>query len=235
MLRAAVPRALALPDEDAAAPRLAALGEPAPHEQGVDAALQETDGVDGVVGRRPRGEREGGGDEDDEQREAAADEVQALRRLMHQTICKVSGDLETFDFNTAVAALMAFSNGMGRAKDTPVVKEDVWKDAIQVLILLLAPITPHLSEELWSRIGGEFSVHQQGWPEWDEELARPSTLEIPVQVNGRVRARFETEADAPAEALERLALEQPNVRAHLEGKELRKIIVVPNRLVNIVV
>ena len=112
---------------------------------------------------------------------------------------------------------------------------DAWKEAIQTLVLLLAPITPHLSEELWSRIGGEYSVHQQNWPEWDEDLARPATIEMPVQINGKVRARMEVEVDAGQEEIESLALEQPNVQAHVQDQMPKKIIVIPNRLVNIVV
>ena len=161
--------------------------------------------------------------------------IDALKRLMHQTVKKVSKDLEAFAFNTAVAALMTFTNGLGRAKATPAVKTEAWTEAIRTLVLLLAPMTPHLAEELWERIGGEFSVHLQAWPEWDEALARPATIEMPVQVNGKVRARFEVEIDAPQENIERLALAQENVQAHLEGKSPRKVIVVPNRLVNVVV
>ncbi len=166
--------------------------------------------------------------------EAAEAEVEALKRLTHQAVRKVSEDLDSFSFNTAVAALMSFSNGLGRAKSTPVVKTEVWCDAIRTFVLLLAPMMPHLAEELWERIGGKFSVHEQAWPEWDEEIARPATIEMPVQVNGKVRARFEVEVDAPGEDVERLALEQPNVQAHLQGKKPRKVIVVPNRLVNVV-
>ena len=158
-----------------------------------------------------------------------------LRRLTHQTIRKVSEDFETFGFNTALAALMTFSNGLSVAQNTPVVHADAWKEAIQTLVLLLAPITPHLSEELWSRIGGEYSVHQQIWPEWDETLARPVTIEMPVQVNGKVRARMEVEVDAGQEEIESLALEQPNVQTHVQDQNPKKIIVIPNRLVNIVV
>ncbi len=158
-----------------------------------------------------------------------------LRRLTHQTIRKVSEDFETFGFNTALAALMTFSNGLLAAQNTPVVHTDAWEEAIQALILLLAPITPHLSEELWSRIGGEYSVHKQNWPEWDEDLARPATIEMPVQVNGKVRARMEVEVDAGQEEIESLALEQPNVQAHVQDNNPKKIIVIPNRLVNIVV
>ena len=158
-----------------------------------------------------------------------------LRRLTHQTIRKVSEDFEAFGFNTALAALMTFSNRLLAAKNTPVVHTGAWKEAIETLVLLLAPVTPHLSEELWSRIGGGYSVHQRDWPEWDETLARPATIEMPVQINGKVRARMEVEVDAGQEEIESLALEQPNVKAHVQDQKPKKIIVIPNRLVNIVV
>ena len=161
-------------------------------------------------------------------------ETTELRRMTHQAIKKVSTDLETFDFNTAVAALMTFVNRLGKVRSAAVGESDAWRDAIRSLCLLLAPFAPHLSEELWERIGERYSVHEQAWPDWDEELARPATIQMPVQVNGKVRARFQVEVDAEGDEITRLALEQPNVRNHLAGKVPRKVIVVPNRLVNIV-
>ena len=161
-------------------------------------------------------------------------ETTELKRMTHQAIKKVSADLESFDFNTAIAALMTFVNRLGKAKTEAIAESDAWKDAIRSLCLLIAPFTPHLSEELWERIGENYSVHEQAWPECDEELARPATIQMPVQVNGKVRARFQVEVDAEGDDVRRLALEQPNVRSHLAGKVPRKVIVVPNRLVNIV-
>lgn len=158
-----------------------------------------------------------------------------LRRLTHQTIRKVSEDFESFAFNTALAALMTFGNGLSAAKNTPVGHTDAWREAIEALVLLLAPITPHLSEELWARLGGDYSVHDQAWPQWDEATARPATIEMPIQVNGKVRARIAVEVDVAQEDIERLALAQPNVRAHTSGNAPKKVIVVPNRLINIVV
>ena len=158
-----------------------------------------------------------------------------LRRLTHQTIRKVSEDIESFAFNTALAALMTFSNGLSAAKNPSVVHTEAWREAIEALILLLAPIAPHLSEELWARIGGEYSVHERDWPQWDEATARPATIEMPIQVNGKVRARIDVEVDATRESIEEMALDQPNVRAHTDGNAPKKIIVVPNRLINIVV
>jgi leucyl-tRNA synthetase len=180
----------------------------------------------GLVTEGPGGEARGG---------AGPDEIEAIRRHTHQTVRKVSEDLESFSFNTAVAALMSFSNALTSAKSAALVKEQAWDEAIRALVLLLAPMVPHLAEELWERLGGDYSVHQQAWPAWDEELARPATIEMPVQVNGRVRARFQVEVDAPQDEIERLALEQANVQTHLGGKAPRKVIVVPNRLVNVVV
>ena len=161
--------------------------------------------------------------------------LENLRRHTHQTIRKVSEDIDGFNFNTAVAALMAFSNTLQKARSEGAAGTAAWGEAIRSLILLLAPMAPHLSEELWERAGNSESVHVQDWPEWDEDLARPSTIEMPVQVNGKVRAKFDVEADASKDEVEALALEQPNVQAHLEGKTPKKVIVVPNRLVNIVV
>ena len=163
------------------------------------------------------------------------EQVESLERQTHQTIKKVSKDFESFSFNTAVAALMTFTNDLIKAADTPVVAHEGWRKATETLVLMLAPIAPHISEELWERRGGGYSVHEQAWPGWDEELARPAVIEIPVQINGKVRARFKVEVDGPQETVERLALEQANVQAHLKGRAPRKIIVIPNRLVNIVV
>lgn len=163
------------------------------------------------------------------------EQVESLERQTHQTIKKVTKDFESFSFNTAVAALMTFTNDLIKAADTPVVAHEGWRKATETLVLMLAPIAPHISEELWERRGGRYSVHEQAWPGWDAELARPAVIEIPVQINGKVRARFEVEVDGPQETVERLALEQANVQAHLKGQAPRKIIFIPNRLVNIVV
>ena len=111
---------------------------------------------------------------------------------------------------------------------------DAWNEAVESLVLLLAPMTPHLSEELWERLGHSESVHRQPWPQWDEELARPATIEMPVQINGKVRAKMTVAADIDRAAAESAALQQPNAQRFIEGKTVRKVIVVPGKLVNIV-
>jgi leucyl-tRNA synthetase len=163
------------------------------------------------------------------------DATRDLRRKVHQTIRKVGEDLETFSFNTAVAALMELRNAISEARAAQNVVPDVWEEAIRNLLLMLAPFAPHISEELWSRRGLPYSIHQQDWPEWDEEIAREEMVTLVVQVNGKVRAKVEVPADIDNEEAERLALQEENVQRWLDGKRPRKVIVVPGRLVNIVV
>jgi leucyl-tRNA synthetase len=163
------------------------------------------------------------------------EQVRDLRRITHKTIRKVTQDMEGFQFNTMIAALMEFNNYLVRAKDTEVYGSEAWDEAIRTLILLLAPSTPHLAEELWERIGGPYSVHQQSWPAWSEELAADEMVTLVVQVNGKVRDKIVVPVDLPEEEARRLALECPNARRHYEGKEIVQVIYVPRRLVNIVV
>jgi leucyl-tRNA synthetase len=162
-------------------------------------------------------------------------QVRALRRRQHQTIRKVTQDLERFSFNTMVAALMEYTNHLIKAKETSVVQTAAWNEAIQTLLLLLAPSFPHISEELWARTDRAYSIHQQAWPTWDEELAAEETITIVVQINGKVRDRFDAPADIGEEEAKTQALATPGAQKHLEGKQLLKVIYVSGRLVNIVV
>lgn len=167
--------------------------------------------------------------------EPAAAQIRALQRKQHQTIRKVSRDMEDFSFNTMIAALMEYTNYLIKAKSTPVVTQPAWSEAIRTLIILMAPSFPHLAEELWESVGGEYSVHQQAWPAWDKDLAAEEMLTIAVQVNGKVRDRFEAPADiSEAEAKSR-ALATEGVQRFIDGKEPARVIYVPGRLVNIVV
>ncbi|MBK9049463.1 MAG: leucine--tRNA ligase [Chloroflexi bacterium] len=161
--------------------------------------------------------------------------TKALRRKTHQTIRKVSNDIESFTFNTAVAAVMELRNVLQDALKQRQVTAQAWNEAITNLLLLLAPITPYISEELWARRGRGYSVHQQPWPTWDEEIAREEEMTVVVQVNGKVRDRFEMAADTAEEEIKAAALASEKVRAWFEGKEPRKVIVVRGHLVNIVV
>ncbi len=158
----------------------------------------------------------------------------ALQRKLHQVISKVTEDLETFSFNTAVAALMELRNELQEARRNSNVSESTWNEVVNSLLLLLAPIAPHISEELWSRRGGAYSIHQQPWPAWDEETAREDSVTVVVQINGKVRDRFEAPVGTADETLQIMALAQENVQRQLEGQAPRKVIVVKGQLVNIV-
>jgi len=166
---------------------------------------------------------------------AADEEVASLRALTHRTIRKVTNHLDAFHFNTMIAALIEFTNELMKLKDGPIATTPVWREAMESLTLLMAPSTPYVAEEMWSRLGMPFSVHHQSWPVYDEALATVATVEVPVQVNGKVRDKVvvptgtvEAEVLAAAKASEK-------VQEHLAGKSIVREIVVPDRLVNIVV
>jgi leucyl-tRNA synthetase len=169
------------------------------------------------------------------QGEAGEAQVRALRRRQHQTIRKVSQDLQAFSFNTMVAALMEYTNTLAKAKETVVAHTPAWGEAIESLLLLMAPAFPHISEELWARTGRPYSIHLQAWPAWDEALAAEEIITIVVQVNGKVRDRFDAPADVGEEEAKARALAAEGVQKYLEGKLPLKVVYVPGRLVNIVV
>lgn len=158
----------------------------------------------------------------------------ALRRKTHQTIKKVGEDLAGFSFNTAVAALMELRNSILESQRRSNVTREAWNEAVDNLLLLLAPIAPHITEELWAQRGKPYSIHQQPWPEWDPEIAKEDSITLVVQINGKVRDRIEAPTGMPDEELKALALASENVQKHLEGKLPRQVIVVKGMLVNIV-
>ncbi|MEO8458046.1 MAG: class I tRNA ligase family protein, partial [Chloroflexota bacterium] len=161
--------------------------------------------------------------------------VTEMRRLTHQTIQKVTANFDNFRWNTAIAALMEMTNGLSRARETGAVDRAAWDEAIDTMIMLVAPLAPHLGEELWSRRGKPYSVHQQDWPAADENIAREDEITLIVQVNGKVRDRLSAPANiAEADAIA-LALASENVKRHLEGKDPKKVVYVPGKLISIVV
>jgi leucyl-tRNA synthetase len=162
-------------------------------------------------------------------------EVRGLDRKLHQTILKVTDDLQNFRFNTAIAALMELNNTLIRVKESAVANTPVWNQAIRSLILMMAPIFPHVSEELWHRQGNTSSVHKQRWPDGDPEIARADEITVVVQINGKVRDKLVVVPGTVAAELERQALELENVRKWLDGKQVQRVIVVPDKLVNVVV
>ncbi len=165
--------------------------------------------------------------------EAAA--ARALRRLTHQTIRRVTEDLEGFRFNTAIAALMEMTNGLIRARDGGPLDRSAWNEAVDALLRMLAPLAPHIAEELWARTGRTYSVHRQAWPEWEADLARAEEITLVVQVNGKLRDRIQVSAEIDEGRARELALASPHVQKHIDQKQVRRVIYVPGKLVNIVV
>jgi leucyl-tRNA synthetase len=159
-----------------------------------------------------------------------------LRRRVHQTLRRVTNDFENFEFNTIISALMELLNEMYRARDAGAVGTPEWEEATEIYLKMLAPVAPHIAEELWTnQLGKPYSIHQQRWPKVDEAAAREDVLEIPVQVNGRVRDRILVSAEASEEEIKSAALASDAVRKFLEGREPKKIILAQRRLVNLVV
>ncbi|MDR7387101.1 MAG: leucine--tRNA ligase, partial [Armatimonadota bacterium] len=161
------------------------------------------------------------------------DEVLELRRRTHRTVRKVTEDFERFGFNTALAALMELTNHLYRVRER-LVGSPAWEEALRSLILMLAPVAPHLAEELWERIGGPYSVHTQAWPTYDPELARTPEVTLVVQVDGRVRDRLTVPEDLPEAEARALALASERVRQHLDGRVVKDVVYVPGKVVNIV-
>jgi leucyl-tRNA synthetase len=167
---------------------------------------------------------------------ASAETKRSLRRKLHQTLRGVTNDFENFGFNTIISSLMELLNEMYKAREAGAYGTPEWNEASEIYLKMLAPVAPHIAEELWtSHLGKPYSIHQQSWPEVDEEAAKEDVIEIPVQVNGKVRDRITVPAEAGEEEIKVAALKSEQVQKHLEGKEPKKIIVANKRLVNIVV
>jgi len=151
-----------------------------------------------------------------------------LTRLLHKTIKKVGEDIEETKYNTAVSAMMIFVNEIQKAGGAS-------KEIYDGLMILLSPFAPHIAEELWERTGHKNSVTLQPWPEYDAELARDELVELPVQVNGKLRGTIEVSPDLSEDELKERALADTNVQKFLDGKKVKKSIYVPGRMINFVV
>ena len=156
----------------------------------------------------------------------------AEMRPLHQAIKRVTEELDGYQYHTAIAALMEFTNWIGANRDAFTTAQ--YAEALRVLTLMIAPVMPFLAEELWERQGKPYSVHQQAWPTWDEELAKAPEIVIPVQVNGKVRDRLTVAPGTDEARLREQALASPRVQEYLGGRAPKKVIIVPDRMVNIV-
>lgn len=158
-----------------------------------------------------------------------------LRFKTHATIKKVTEDIEgRFNFNTAISAIMELSNLLGSYRENPRPQAGVVKAAVESLLLLLSPFSPHICEELWRIIGHEDSICLMAWPEYDEEALVQDEVEMVIQINGKVRDRIMVAVGSDEEAVRRQCMQSSRVLEQLEGKTVRKFIVVPGKLVNIV-
>ena len=167
---------------------------------------------------------------------ASTETKKNLRRRVHQTLRNVTQDFEDFGFNTIISGLMELMNEMYKAREAGAVGSDEWNEAQEIYLKMLAPVAPHIAEELWTEhLGKPYSIHQQAWPEVDEEAAKEDVIELPVQINGKVRDRITVPADAGDDDIKSTALASEIVQKYLEGKEPKKIIVANGRLVSIVI
>jgi len=155
--------------------------------------------------------------------------------LTHKTIKEVTDDFEKFRFNTMLSSLMEFSNYLSKVKENGVVSGSLWEEAISYFLLLLAPTAPHLAEELWSRTGHPYSIHNQPWPEYNEELVKEEEITLVIQINGKLRDKVLVPASISEVEAKELALGRERVKAYIDGKKLTRVIYVPKRVVNIVV
>jgi leucyl-tRNA synthetase len=200
-----------------------------------DDAVWSDDGVEGTsrflnrVWRLATDDREAAADRE----ETAADEE--ILRVAHRTLEKVSGDIKRFAFNTAVAALMEFGNALRSYAAGPGgARRETLDTCLDLMILMLAPMTPHIAHELWQSAGHETMLATEPWPEWDEDLAALDTVTLIVQVDGKVRDRFEVPADIGEDEAAGMALASERVQAYLEGGDPARVITRPPKLVNVV-
>ncbi|MEO0574875.1 MAG: leucine--tRNA ligase [Pseudomonadota bacterium] len=168
--------------------------------------------------------------------QATTDAQKTLRRKTHEVIAKVSDDIgRRYTFNTAIAGVMELLNAVAAFDANDAADQSTRQEALETVVLLLAPIVPHITHELWLGLGHDTSVVDERWPGVDEAALVRDEIEIVVQVNGKLRARLRVAATTDKQTLETLALEDSNVQSFIDGKDVRKVIVVPGRLVNVVV
>ena len=164
-----------------------------------------------------------------------AEMVRDTNRLLHQTVRKCHSDLDRFRFNTAIAALMELTNHLNKVWADSSVDSKTWDGCTEKLLLMLAPMAPHMTEELWEMKGHPYSIHQQDFPTWDDDLAAEDVITLVLQVNGKVRDKIEVSANIEESEAQALAMASPKIQGFVAGKSVVKSVYVPGRLVNVVV
>ena len=164
-----------------------------------------------------------------------AEMVRDTNRLLHQTVRKCHSDLDRFRFNTAIAVLMELTNHLNKVWADSSVDSKTWDGCTEKLLLMLAPMAPHITEELWEMKGHPYSIHQQDFPTWDDDLAAEDVITLVIQVNGKVRDKIEVSANIEESEAQALAMASPKIQGFVAGKSVVKSVYVPGRLVNVVV
>ncbi len=159
----------------------------------------------------------------------------SFRRKVHKTLSSVTKDFFSFEFNTIISSLMELLNVMIKYKEAGNAVPDSWQEAVRIYLLMLAPVAPHISEEIWMRMGYPYSVHQQPWPQLDEAAIVDEEITLVVQINGKLRDRILVPAGISKDECKRVALESEQIKKYLKGSIPAQVIVVPGKLVNIVV
>jgi leucyl-tRNA synthetase len=162
-------------------------------------------------------------------------ESQAIERLRHKTIKRVTEEIGSFRFNKALAALMECNNALIKQQGEEAARSAVYQRALETMMQLLAPLAPHITEELWQQTGHSGTIHRSMWPTYDEAMTHDETFTLVVQVNGKVRERIEVPTDITEAQVRQAALENPRVASLIGESMVHKIIYVPGKLVNIVV
>lgn len=160
------------------------------------------------------------------------------KKVIHQTIKKVTENIQNLRYNTAIAAIMEYVNFLTRTSNKQQRTKGISREAIETLVLLLAPFAPHISEEIWSQVlKNKFSVHQQNWPKYDPRLIKEKRVTIVIQVNGKLRGQIEVsdQASVISDQVEKLAKKEKNVAKYLKGKKIKKVVFISGRLINFVV
>jgi len=160
--------------------------------------------------------------------------IRNMRRKTHQTLRQVTRDFEQFEFNTIVSGLMELLNDLARAKAAGAANHPAWDEVATLYLLMMAPVTPHVAEELWNILGKPYSIHLQPWPAVDEAAAAEDEVTLAIQINGKVRDRITVPVGMPESQVQALALQREIVQKYLEGRAPRKVIIVPGKLVNVV-
>ena len=164
-----------------------------------------------------------------------AEMVRDTNRLLHQTVRKCHSDLDRFRFNTAIAVLMELTNHLNKVWADSSIDSKTWDGCTEKLLLMLAPMAPHMTEELWEMKGHPYSIHQQDFPTWDDDLAAEDVITLVLQVNGKVRDKIEVSANIEESEAQALAMSSPKIQGFVAGKSVVKSVYVPGRLVNVVV